>query len=454
MMPFTLRLLASFAAHALHFTAAAETVHVAVAANFSAPMKALAAAVEAETGHKALLSTGATGKLYAQARAAPFDVFLAADAATPERLSRTVPPWRVALHLCRWPAGAVVGPARPGDAAGAVLETCDFSTSPWRRPSGALWRGSDRGLWRGLRSSLQRGSPPREHRPAFALSPAAMRNWALLRFAGAGERRMRVARLCRPRTNMHRCARCGAPGAWPVQPAAAALLAYCAASASAHDPHWGYGPSDSRSALGPCSHAEAGHRHHPHLLLATPLAWWLARTGSRWRAPVGAIVALPLVLPPTVLGFYLLVAMGPDGPVGRLTQALGIGLLPFSFGGLVVGSIFYSLPFVVQPLANAFDAIGEQPLEAAATLRASPLDTFFSVALPLARPGYLTATVMGFAHTVGEFGVVLMIGGNIPSARACSGRSTTTWKRWVHAGAWLSAGCCSSRLPCCWRCTR
>lgn len=150
------------------------------------------------------------------------------------------------------------------------------------------------------------------------------------------------------------------------------------------------------------------------LVLGTPLAWWLARTRSRAKGPVGAVVALPLVLPPTVLGFYLLVTMGPDGPVGQATQALGLGLLPFTFAGLVVGSVLYSLPFVVQPLQNAFEAIGERPLEAAATLRASPLDTFFSVVLPLARPGYLTATVMGFAHTVGEFGVVLMIGGNIP----------------------------------------
>ena len=150
------------------------------------------------------------------------------------------------------------------------------------------------------------------------------------------------------------------------------------------------------------------------LLLGTPLAWWLACTRSRWKGVVGAVVALPLVLPPTVIGFYLLVAMGPNGPVGRLTEALGLGLLPFSFAGLVVGSVVYSLPFVVQPLANAFEAIGRRPLEVAATLRAGPWDRFFSVALPLARPGFVTATILGFAHTVGEFGVVLMIGGNIP----------------------------------------
>ncbi len=151
------------------------------------------------------------------------------------------------------------------------------------------------------------------------------------------------------------------------------------------------------------------------LLLGTPLAWWLARTRSWLKGPVGAVVALPIVLPPSVLGFYLLVGMGPNGPIGQFTQSLGLGVLPFTFWGLLVASVFYSLPFVVQPIQNAFEALGDRPMEAAATLRASPLDTFFSVVLPLAKPGYLTATVMGFAHTVGEFGVVLMVGGNIPN---------------------------------------
>lgn len=150
------------------------------------------------------------------------------------------------------------------------------------------------------------------------------------------------------------------------------------------------------------------------LLVGTPIAWWLARTRSRWKGVVGALVALPLVLPPTVLGFYLLVSLGPHGPLGQFTQWLGIGLLPFTFAGLVVGSVFYSLPFVVQPLQNAFAASGERPLEVAATLGAGPWDRFLTVALPLARPGFVTAAILGFAHTVGEFGVVLMIGGNIP----------------------------------------
>lgn len=150
------------------------------------------------------------------------------------------------------------------------------------------------------------------------------------------------------------------------------------------------------------------------LLLGTPLAWWLAQTRSRWQGPVAAVVALPLVLPPTVLGFYLLLLLGPQGAVGRMIAAMGLSALPFTFGGLVVGSMLYSMPFVVQPLHNAFEAIGARPLEVAACLRAGPLDRFFSIALPMALPGFVTASVLGFAHTVGEFGVVLMIGGNIP----------------------------------------
>ncbi len=150
------------------------------------------------------------------------------------------------------------------------------------------------------------------------------------------------------------------------------------------------------------------------LVIATPIAWWLSGTRSRWRAPVSALVTLPLVLPPTVLGFYLLVAMGPDGLLGRLTLALGWGTLSFTFSGLLVGSIIFSLPFAVLPIQHAFEAIGPRPMEVAATLRARPLDAFFSVALPQARAGLLTAAILSFAHTVGEFGVVLMIGGNIP----------------------------------------
>ncbi|MDX9944207.1 MAG: molybdate ABC transporter permease subunit [Azonexus sp.] len=149
-------------------------------------------------------------------------------------------------------------------------------------------------------------------------------------------------------------------------------------------------------------------------IVGTPLAWWLARSRVWWKQPIGAVVALPLVLPPSVMGFYLLVLMGPHGPVGQFTQAMGIGTLPFTFWGLVVGSVFYSLPFMVQPLQSAFEAIGDRPLEVAATLRASPLDTFFTVAVPLALPGFMTAGILSFAHTVGEFGVVLMLGGNIP----------------------------------------
>jgi len=149
------------------------------------------------------------------------------------------------------------------------------------------------------------------------------------------------------------------------------------------------------------------------LALTLPLAWWLAHTRSPWRTPIAALAALPLVLPPTVLGFYLLLFWGPDGWGGQLTQWLGLGRLPFTFAGLVLGSVIYSLPFALQPLLHAFEQIGRRPLELAAMLRASPTDVFFSVALPLARPGILTAAVLSFAHTVGEFGMVLMLGGNI-----------------------------------------
>jgi len=150
------------------------------------------------------------------------------------------------------------------------------------------------------------------------------------------------------------------------------------------------------------------------LIIGTPIAWWLSKTSSPFKGPVAAIVALPLVLPPTVLGFYLLIAMGPNGFIGELTQSLGLGTLPFTFWGLVFASVIYSMPFVVQPLHNAMEAIGERPLEVAATLRASPFDRFFTIVLPLAKPGFITASILGFAHTVGEFGVILMIGGNIP----------------------------------------
>lgn len=150
------------------------------------------------------------------------------------------------------------------------------------------------------------------------------------------------------------------------------------------------------------------------MLVGTPLAYWLAKTDSLWRGPVSALVAMPLVLPPTVLGFYLLIALGPRGPVGSFMQSLGLNTLPFTFAGLVVASVIYSLPFVVQPIRNAIESLGERPLEVAASLGAGPVDRFFCVLLPLTKSGFLSAAILGFAHTVGEFGVVLMIGGNIP----------------------------------------
>jgi molybdate transport system permease protein len=178
------------------------------------------------------------------------------------------------------------------------------------------------------------------------------------------------------------------------------------------------------------------------LLLGTPLAWWLARTRWRYKFLLEAVVALPLVLPPTVLGFYLLLTLGPNGPVGGLMKSLGGQPLAFTFAGLVIGSVIYSMPFVIQPLQSAFTAIGRRPMEVAATLRASPLDRFFSVAIPLARPGFITAAVLGFAHTVGEFGVVLMIGGNIPGETRVLSIAIydhVEGLEYVHAH-WLSGG--------------
>ena len=178
------------------------------------------------------------------------------------------------------------------------------------------------------------------------------------------------------------------------------------------------------------------------LLIATPLAWWLSQTRSWWRTPVGALVMLPLVLPPTVLGFYILVLLGPHGWVGQLTQAVGLGVMSFSFTGLVIGSVIFSLPFAVQPIQYAFEAMGRRPMEVAATLRASPLDAFFTVALPLAAPGLLTAAVLSFAHTVGEFGVVLMVGGNIAGqTRVVSTQIYGHVEAMEYAQAhWLAAG--------------
>ncbi len=178
------------------------------------------------------------------------------------------------------------------------------------------------------------------------------------------------------------------------------------------------------------------------LIIVTPLSWWLAHTRKWYRGPVAAVVALPLVLPPSVLGFYLLLLLGPHGMVGKLTSALHLGTLPFTFAGLVVGSVLFSMPFAVQPIQNAFEAMGRRPLEVAATLRAGAWDRFFSVALPLARPGFFTATILAFAHTVGEFGVVLMLGGNIEGETRVLSVAVYNHVEAIEYGAahWLSGG--------------
>ena len=178
------------------------------------------------------------------------------------------------------------------------------------------------------------------------------------------------------------------------------------------------------------------------LIIGTPIAWWLSKTNSFLKGPISAIIAMPLVLPPTVLGFYLLLAMGPEGPIGQLTSLLGVAALPFTFTGIVIASVIYSLPFVVQPLQNGFEAIGKQPLEAAATLRCNPWQQFFFVALPMAKPSFMTASILAFAHTLGEFGVILMIGGSIPGVtRVMSVQIYDHVEALQYTQAhWLSAG--------------
>jgi len=178
------------------------------------------------------------------------------------------------------------------------------------------------------------------------------------------------------------------------------------------------------------------------LIIVTPLAWWLAHSRKWYKGPVAAVVALPLVLPPSVLGFYLLLLLGPHGVVGKLTSALNLGTLPFTFSGLVVGSVLFSMPFAVQPIQNAFEAMGKRPLEVAATLRAGAWDRFLTVALPLARPGFITATILAFAHTVGEFGVVLMLGGNIQGETRVLSVAIYNHVEAIEYGAahWLAGG--------------
>jgi molybdate transport system permease protein len=374
----------------------ADEVQVAVAANFAAPAKRIAAEFEQATGHKAQLSFGATGKFYAQIRnGAPFEVLLSADDATPARLEQD---------------GAAVAGSRFTYAIGRL--------ALWSARPGVVEAGGE------------------------VLKGGAFRHLALAnpRLAPYGAAAVEVLTALK----LHDTLR-----AKFVQGENIAQTHQFVASGSAE---LGFVAAELAAIW--LTLKLAGVTTVLLLLIGTPIAWWLARTRSWWKGPVGAVVALPIVLPPTVLGFYLLVLMGPEGVVGRFTMGRHRPAA-FHLLGLVVASVFYSMPFVVQPIQNAFEAIGERPLEAAATLRASPLDAFFSVAVPLAKPGFLTATVLGFAHTVGEFGVVLMIGGNIPEkTRVVSVLIYDHVEALEYAQAhWLAGGMVVFPSSCCWRST-
>jgi len=407
--------------------ARADEVRVAVAANFRAPCEALARRFEQQSGHRVVLSVGSTGSLLAQLRnGAEFDLFLAADAERPAALERE----GRGLARRTYARGrlALVG---PGAARGEQALRGSFQHLALANPNTAPYGAAARealerlGLWASLEPRVVYGESVTQAHQFVRSGGAELGLIAAAQAAATGEERWLVpASLHAPirQDALLLSERPAARAFWElllgqegqaaiaaagygVEPASAPAAPPTAGDSSAGDTAW----AAVRLTL-----ALAASSTLILLVLGTPLSWWLARTRSAWRVPLEALVALPLVLPPTVLGFYLLVSLGPAGPLGAVWEALGGPRLVFSFGGLVIGSVIYSLPFVIQPLRNSFQAIDPSLLEAAATLRATRLDRWRSVILPLARPGFLAAAVLGFAHTVGEFGVVLMIGGSVP----------------------------------------
>jgi molybdate transport system permease protein len=422
-LPMRRQVLLCTAAVFIGASAQADEVHVAVAANFAGPFQQIAAGFAAATGHQAVVSTGSTGKFHTQIRnGAPFAVLIAADDETPVKLIDEG--LAVKGTSFTYAVGKLVlWSAKPGfvDAQGEVLKGGKFAhlaiANPKLAPYGAAGVQVLKGL--GVRSAGRQGRAGRKHRAGPPVRGHGQRRAGLRGVVAGGH----------PGQADDRFVVVGASAALHADPSErGALDERCepgGSSGVAQVPAVRRGEGgDPVLGLRPVSPADwqalkltaelAGLSTLLLLLVGTPIAWWLAHTRSRWKGVVGAVVALPLVLPPTVIGFYLLLLLGPHGAVGQAMQSLGLGLLPFTFAGLVVASVLHSMPFVVQPLQQAFEAIGSRPLEVAATLRASPWDRFLTVALPLARPGFLTAAVLGFAHTVGEFGVVLMIGGNIP----------------------------------------
>lgn len=404
--------------------ARADEVRVAVAANFRAPCEALARRFERESGHRVLLSVGSTGSLTAQIRnGAEVDIFLAADAARPAALARDGRGFARRTYARGRLALVGRGAARGEAALRGSFQHLALA-NPRTAPYGAAAKEAlERlGLWAGLEPRVVYGESVGQAHQFVRSGGAELGLIAAAQAIASGEERWLVpASLHAPirQDALLLSERPAARGFWELLSSEEGR-ALIAAAGYGVEPEGGAVPApapgfgETAWAAVRLTLALAASSTLILLALGAPLAWWLARTRSAWRVPCEALVALPLVLPPTVLGFYLLVSLGPAGPLGAAWEALGGPRLVFSFSGLVIGSVIYSLPFVVQPLRNSFQAIDPALLEAAATLRATRVDRWRSVILPLARPGLLTAAVLGFAHTVGEFGVVLMIGGSVP----------------------------------------
>ena len=417
----------------------ADQALVAVASNFNAPMQRLVAEFEAQSSHRITLTFGSSGKIYAQIlNGAPYDAFFSADQDRPQRLES---------------AGLTVATSRFTYATGRLALWASNSNAQVNNAE-IIRAGNYNKLALANPTLAPYGQAAQQTLTHLGLAQTSQPHWVLGENIGQVYQFVKTNNADAGFVALSQIMMAGQikdGTAWVVpshyhqpilqdavvltrgsnNPAVLAFMAYVkTAQAQAILNDFGYLTANTQSAPAASVNNTSTIKDDIAaiwltlklaatvtiilLFISTPIAWWLARSRSCLRGPVSALVTLPLMLPPTVLGFYLLIAMGPSGPIGQLTQELGIGLLPFTFWGLVIASVFYSLPFVVQPIQNAIVSMGDAPLEAAATLRASPWDTFCNVVLPQAKPGFFTAAILGFAHTIGEFGVILMIGGNIP----------------------------------------